>query len=212
MTVTEITSRRGKTKDDRDARRFVELETREPIRRRTPITPFLITVAAVALAALLGWAMWGVYMWAPWTRDATVRAYIVTMAPEVAGRIVELPVINNGYVRKGDLLMVIDPTNYSIAVNQAQAAVQQAQASVENVDAQMIVQQAQISSIKHCWIRHRPCLCSQSCRRGAIRPWRNRAGAPFIIPSSSRPSCISRRRRCTQHKKISIWPSGKSNR
>ena len=53
----------------------------------------MITLVAVALAGLLGWAMWGVYMAAPWTRDATVRAYVVTMAPEVAGRIVELPVV-----------------------------------------------------------------------------------------------------------------------
>ena len=76
-------------------------------------------------------------MGAPWTRDATVRAYVVTMAPEVAGRIVELQVVDNGYVRKGDLLMVIDPTNYKIAVSQAEAAVQQAQASVQNIDAQI---------------------------------------------------------------------------
>ena len=42
--------------------------------------PFLITLAAVVLAGLLGWAMWGVYMGGPWTRDATVRAYVVTVA------------------------------------------------------------------------------------------------------------------------------------
>jgi multidrug resistance efflux pump len=68
------------------------------------------------------------------------------MAPEVAGRIVELHVVDNGYVRKGELLMVIDPTNYTIAVNQADAAVQQAQASVKNIDAQITVQHAQISA------------------------------------------------------------------
>jgi multidrug resistance efflux pump len=103
-------------------------------------------LAAVALAGLLGWAMWGAYMGAPWTRDATVRAYVVQIAPEVAGRIVELPVVDNKYVRKGDLLMVIDPTDYGIAVNQAEAAMQQAQASGQNVDAQMDVQQAQINA------------------------------------------------------------------
>jgi multidrug resistance efflux pump len=66
------------------------------------------------------------------------------MAPEVAGRLVELPVADNKYVRKGDLLMVIDPTDYRIAVSQAEASVQQAEANVQNVDAQMTVQQAQI--------------------------------------------------------------------
>jgi len=85
-------------------------------------------------------------MGTPWTRDATVRAYVVTMAPEVAGRIVELQVVDNKFVRRGDLLMVIDPTNYSIAVSQADAAVQQAQASVQNVDAQLSVQEAQINA------------------------------------------------------------------
>ena len=71
-------------------------------------------------------------MGAPWTRDGTVRAYVVTMAPEVSGRIVQLPVADNQFVHKGDLLMVIDPTNYRIAVSLAEAALQQAQANVKN--------------------------------------------------------------------------------
>jgi multidrug resistance efflux pump len=146
MTVTEVTSKRGKTAGDRDTTPSPEPVSREPARRRTRIVPLLITLATVALAMLLGWTTWGVYMESPWTRDATIRAYVVTMAPEVAGRIVELPVLDNKYVRKGDLLMVIDPTNYSIAVSQAEAAVQQAQASIQTNNAQMDVQQAQISA------------------------------------------------------------------
>jgi RND family efflux transporter MFP subunit len=54
------------------------------------------------------------------------------MAPEVAGRIVELPVTDNQFVRKGDLLMVVDPTNYAIAVRLAEAAVAQANAVAKN--------------------------------------------------------------------------------
>ena len=146
MTVTEVTAKRSDSADDPDAVRSPEPGSREPAGRRLRIVPFLITLAAVALAGLLGWTMWGVYMGSPWTRDATVRAYVITMAPEVAGRIVELHVVDNGYVRKGDLLMVIDPTNYTIAVSQAEAAVQQAQASVQNIDAQIAVQHAQISA------------------------------------------------------------------
>jgi hypothetical protein len=42
-------------------------------------------------------------------------------------------------------LMVIDWTNYQIAVSQADAALQQAQASVKNIDARMAVQHSQIS-------------------------------------------------------------------
>jgi multidrug resistance efflux pump len=130
MTATEVTSKRDKAVDDldRDAPSRPP-ESRTATRRSMGMRPFLITLTAVVLGGLLGWAMWGVYMGAPWTRDATVRAYVVTMAPEVAGRIVELHVVDNKYVRKGDLLLVIDPTNFRIAVSQAEAAVQQAQTS-----------------------------------------------------------------------------------
>ena len=124
----------------------LESKTREPSGVGPRLIPFLITLAAVGLAGLLGWAMWAVYTGAPWTRDATVRTYIVTMAPEVSGRIVDLPVTDNRYVHKGDPLMVVDPTNYKIAVSQNKAAVQLAEAGVQNVDAQINVQHAQISA------------------------------------------------------------------
>ena len=167
MTVMEITSQRGKAAADRGAAPPLAREARAPADKtpddrvtepsqlpeaRTPakrpmrIMPFLITLATVIVATLSGWVMWDVYMGTPWTRDATVRAYVAAMAPEVAGRIVELPVADNKYVHKGDLLMVIDPTNYRIAVSQAEAAVQQAQASVQGIDAQMTVQEAQINA------------------------------------------------------------------
>jgi RND family efflux transporter MFP subunit len=103
---------------------------------RIRVLPILITLATVVLAALLGWAAWQAYMVAPWTRDGTVRAYVVTMAPEVAGRIVELPVADNQFVHKGDLLMVIDPTDFTIAVSLGEAAVEQARATAQNAMAE----------------------------------------------------------------------------
>jgi multidrug resistance efflux pump len=107
---------------------------REAPRRRLRILPLLITLATIAVAGALGWAMWNAYMGAPWTRDGTVRAYVVTKATEVSGYIVELPVIDNQFVHKGDLLVVIDPTNYKIAVSLAEAAVQQAQVNTQNAE------------------------------------------------------------------------------
>jgi RND family efflux transporter MFP subunit len=92
----------------------------------------LVTLAAVVLAGLLGRAAWDAYVAAPWTRDGAVRAYVVTMAPEVSGRIVSLPVADNQFVRKDDVLMTIDPTDYTIAVGQAQAALEQARANADN--------------------------------------------------------------------------------
>jgi membrane fusion protein, multidrug efflux system len=57
----------------------------------------------------------------PRTDDASVRANFIALAPEVAGRLVQLPVKDNALVRKGDLLFEIDPRDYEYALRQALA-------------------------------------------------------------------------------------------
>ncbi|WP_025600572.1 efflux RND transporter periplasmic adaptor subunit [Burkholderia sp. WSM2230] len=84
---------------------------------------FVATAIVFIVAILLGRVLWIHYMDKPWTRDARVRAEIVNVAPDVSGAVVELPVKDNQLVKKGDLLMQIDPSHYQIAVEQAQAAV-----------------------------------------------------------------------------------------
>jgi RND family efflux transporter MFP subunit len=96
------------------------------------ILRFVITLVVVVLAVGLGREMWRIYWEAPWTRDGTVRVYVVSMASQVAGQIVQLPVADNQFVHKGDLLMVIDPTDYKIAVDLATASTQQAQVTAQN--------------------------------------------------------------------------------
>jgi multidrug resistance efflux pump len=104
--------------------------------RPTRIVPILLTLGAVLLAGLLGWAGWDTYMLSPWTRDAAVRAYVITETPEVSGKIVNLPVRADQYVHKGDLLFEIDPTDYSIAVSNAEAAAAVAKADLANRQAE----------------------------------------------------------------------------
>src|SRR5258707_5153248 len=94
---------------------------RDNIKSHMRVVPILVTLGTVAVAALLAWATWQVYMAAPWTRDGSVRAYVVTMAPEVAGRIVKLPVADNQFVHRGDVLFEIEPADYRIALESAQA-------------------------------------------------------------------------------------------
>jgi membrane fusion protein, multidrug efflux system len=55
----------------------------------------------------------------PRTDDASVRANFIEIAPEVSGRLVELPVKDNAFVKKGDLLFFIDPRPYEYALQQA---------------------------------------------------------------------------------------------
>ena len=96
--------------------------------------PVLITLIALAIAGTFAWGMWQTYMTAPWTRDGTVRAYVVAMAPEVAGRIVALPVADDQFVHKGDLLMVIDPRDFENARDQAKGQLDLAEAQLRRAN------------------------------------------------------------------------------
>ncbi|MGY4177764.1 multidrug resistance efflux pump [Bradyrhizobium sp. USDA 4518] len=93
---------------------------------------FLATFAVATIALALGGVSWRCYVAAPSTRDATIRADVATLAPEVAGRVVRLHVRDNQFVHQGDLLMEVDPTDYRLALQMAEAAVQQAKATAEN--------------------------------------------------------------------------------
>jgi RND family efflux transporter MFP subunit len=83
----------------------------------------LATVAIFAAAIIIGRVLWVHYMDEPWTRDGRVRADVVNVAPDVSGAVVSMPVKDNQFVHKGDLVMEIDPSHYKIAVEQAQATV-----------------------------------------------------------------------------------------
>jgi len=61
------------------------------------------------------------YLYSPWTRDARVRADVVTVAPDVSGYVDDIRVKNDQFVHKGDLLFVIDQERYRIALADAEA-------------------------------------------------------------------------------------------
>ena len=106
--------------------------------RHLPVIPFLITLATVALAGLLGWInVARLYGGTVDARRYRARAYVVTMAPEVSRLIAQVPVVDNQFVHKGDLLMVVDPTNFEIAARLADAAVDQAKAQAQNAQAEL---------------------------------------------------------------------------
>jgi len=87
------------------------------------ILGFIATLVVFVVAILICRTLWVHYMDEPWTRDGRVNADIIDIAPDVSGEIVGLPVHDNQFVKKGDLLMQIDPSHYQIAVEQAEAAV-----------------------------------------------------------------------------------------
>ncbi|KVV09108.1 MULTISPECIES: HlyD family secretion protein [unclassified Pseudomonas] len=91
----------------------------------------LATLLVLALAIWIGRTLWVHYMNTPWTRDGRVRADIINVAADVNGYVVNVPVKDNQLVKKGDVLLEIDPEHYEIAIKQAQSLVASRKATWE---------------------------------------------------------------------------------
>ncbi len=84
------------------------------------------------LVALVGWYAYQAfdeYLHNPWTRDGQVRGHVIQIAPRVSGMVTKIVVIDNQYVRRGDLLFEIDREPFEIAISQAEANLQRARIS-----------------------------------------------------------------------------------
>lgn len=95
---------------------------------------YFSTVLVFAVAICAGWWMWNYYMQSPWTRDGKVRAEIVDITPEVSGRIIDINVHDNQFVKSGDPLFSLDPVPFRIAVDNAQAALAKAAADLAKAE------------------------------------------------------------------------------
>lgn len=91
----------------------------------------MITLAVVAASATVGRGLWNHYMNEPWTRDARVRADVISVAPDVSGLVSEVSVRDNQSVSKGDLLFRVDSERFRIALDQSDAALASRVAALE---------------------------------------------------------------------------------
>ena len=91
----------------------------------------LATLGIALVAILIAVATWQHYVTAPWTRNGSVRVQVANVAPQVSGKIVELRVADNQFVHKGDVLYVIDPFDFEVAVRVGKALVDQRAADSE---------------------------------------------------------------------------------
>jgi membrane fusion protein (multidrug efflux system) len=108
-----------------------------------------VIAAGVLVAAVVGvTAYWLSVRDYESTDDAFVAARSFSIAAKVGGYIVDVPVTDNQHVSAGELLATIDPRDYRIAVDQAQAQVAVADANKANIEAQIESQREQIDQAK----------------------------------------------------------------
>jgi multidrug resistance efflux pump len=82
----------------------------------------LLTLVLLMAAGVLSYDMARYYLYSPWTRDARVRANVVTVAPDVSGYVDDIRVRNDQFVHKDDILFIIDQDRYRLALADAEAA------------------------------------------------------------------------------------------
>jgi multidrug resistance efflux pump len=82
----------------------------------------LLTLILLIAAGFLSYDMASYYLYSPWTRDARIRANVVTVAPDVSGYVDDIRVRNDQFVHKGDVLFIIDQDRYRLALADAEAA------------------------------------------------------------------------------------------
>ena len=84
----------------------------------------LLTLAIVGTALFFTYHKYIDYIENPWTRDGQVRTQVVQVTPRVNGMVTKIHVVDNQKVKIGDLLFDIDPSQYQVKLNQAEARLQ----------------------------------------------------------------------------------------
>ena len=102
----------------------------------------IISIVVILAAYVLVLFVWDIIEHHPRTDDAIAQANVIGVAPRVSGPIVILNVQDNQQVNEGDLLFEIDPADYQLQVDNAQAA-------LISLDRQIEVARAQDENLKY---------------------------------------------------------------
>jgi len=104
-----------------------------PAARRKRLTKLIILIAAlvIVVAGILLWRYLSSY---ESTDDAQVDVHLYPVSARISGYVVKVNVNDNQWVEKGDVLVEIDPTDYQVAVAQAQSNLANAEATARSLN------------------------------------------------------------------------------
>jgi membrane fusion protein (multidrug efflux system) len=103
-----------------------------PPRVRRSRTVWLGALAAVVLVGLIAWAIYYVLVASRYvsTDDAYVGAETAEVTPLVSGQVIDVPVVETQRVQAGQPVVLLDPADAQVAVDQAKAALAEAEREV----------------------------------------------------------------------------------
>jgi membrane fusion protein (multidrug efflux system) len=101
-----------------------ETESAQPQSRRRGIV-----VVVVVILALVAAGLWWRSTYSESTDDAQVNGHLIQVSSRVAGQVAKVYVDENQVVKAGDVIAELDPSDYKVAVENAEAALASAQAN-----------------------------------------------------------------------------------
>jgi membrane fusion protein (multidrug efflux system) len=106
-------------------------------------TPLIILGAVVVIAAIIAFFVWFAHRNQVSTDDAYTDGNVITMAPKVSGYVVELLIDDNSRVRKGELLLRIDPQDFRTARDAALSRLALAKAQLKSAETALRIARVQ---------------------------------------------------------------------
>jgi membrane fusion protein (multidrug efflux system) len=122
---------RGPRKAPLEARDSESSDSRTGGRSLRGILLRVLLVAVVVTGVVVAYRWWEYARVHESTDDAYVHGTISTVAPRVEGRVIEVFIDDNQPVRKGDVLVRLDPVPFQVAVEEAQATVDMAKSRLD---------------------------------------------------------------------------------
>jgi membrane fusion protein (multidrug efflux system) len=101
-----------------------EIESPQPRSRRK-----VIVAVVVVVLALVAVGIWWHSTYSEDTDDAQVNGHLIQVSSRISGQVLKVDVDENQVVNKGDVIAELDPSDYQVAVEKAQAALASAQAN-----------------------------------------------------------------------------------
>ncbi len=120
--------------EEKKAEDIVEIEdTRPEYMKKRVLVPCI--TGLIFLICGIFYAVHTVYYKS--TDDAFIEGHVITVAPRVSGPVLKLNIEDNQDVKKGDLLLEIDPNDYQAKLKETKAKLEEAKAALVSADNQV---------------------------------------------------------------------------
>jgi membrane fusion protein (multidrug efflux system) len=90
-----------------------------------------IAITVVVILALVAAGLWWRSTYTEDTDDAQVNGHMIQVSARISGQVAKVYVDENQVVKAGDVIAELDPSDYKVAVENAEAALASAQANAE---------------------------------------------------------------------------------